>query len=103
MAGALAIVFLVVQEVPGLHDVGVAGFVAAVALGFPVALAVGALRYRVWDLDRVLVAAIVYGSLTILITALYVGVVVTVGGLASSPSLLPSILATALVAVLFGR
>ena len=101
VAGALAIVFLVVQEVPGLHDVGVAGFVAAVALGFPVALAVGALRYRVWDLDRVLVAAIVYGSLTILITALYVGVVVTVGGLASSPSLLPSILATALVAVLF--
>jgi signal transduction histidine kinase len=101
VAGALAVVFLVVQVVPGLHDVGVAGFVMSVAVGLPVALAVGALRYRVWDLDRVLVAAIIYGSLTVLITALYVGVVVVVGGLGTKPSLLPSVVATALVAVLF--
>jgi signal transduction histidine kinase len=105
LAGSLAVVFLVVQELPGLHDVGVAGFVVAVAIGYPVALAVGALRYRVWDLDRVLVAAIGYGSLTILITAVYVGVVVALGRLAGArgptPALLPSIVATALVAVLF--
>lgn len=101
IAGGLAIVFLVVQvAVPGGHDVGVAGFVASVAVGFPIALAVGALRYRVWDLDQVLVAAIVYGALTVLITAVYVGVVVLLGR-AAAPGLLPTVIATALVAVLF--
>jgi signal transduction histidine kinase len=104
-AGTLAILFLVVQELPGLHDAGVAAFVVSVAIGFPVALAVGALRYRVWELDRVLVAAIVYGSLTVLITAVYVSAVVGLGRLAGrgaeAPALLPPILVTALVAVLF--
>ncbi len=101
LAGSLAIGFLMAQGVPGLDDVGEAGFVVAVAVGFPAALAVGALRYRVWDLDQVLVAAIVYGSLTVLVTALYVGVVVTIGQAGPEPSLLPSVVATALVAVLF--
>jgi signal transduction histidine kinase len=101
LAGGLAIAFLVVQQLPGPHDVGVAGFVVAVAIGLPAALAVGALRYRLWDLDRVLVAAVVYASLTALITAVYVGVVVGLGRLAATGSLLPSIVATALVAVLF--
>jgi signal transduction histidine kinase len=100
VAGSLAIVFLVVQQLPGLRTVGVGGFVVSVAIGFPVALAVGALRYRVWDLDRVLVAAIVYGTLTVLVTAVYVGTVVTLGRLVE-PGLLPTVLATALVAVLF--
>jgi signal transduction histidine kinase len=98
LAGSLAVAFLVVQQLPGLKGVGQAGFVAAVAVGFPVALAVGALRYRVWDLDQVLVGAIVYGSLTVLITAVYVTAVVGVG---ARTSVLPSVPATILIAVLF--
>ena len=74
-------------------------------MGFPVALAVGALRYRLWELDRVVVATIVYGGLAVLIAGVYVGVVVGFAALAGdpghAPALLPSILATALVAVLF--
>jgi signal transduction histidine kinase len=105
LAGGLAAAFLLLQPVPGLHDVGVAGFVAAVAVGLPAALIAGALRYRVWELDQVLVTTIVYGALTILITTVYVGVVVGFGRLAgttgSTPALLPSVVATALVAVLF--
>ncbi|WP_250032393.1 sensor histidine kinase [Paractinoplanes maris] len=105
LAGGLAAGFLLLQPVPGLHDVAVAGFVAAVAVGLPAALIVGALRYRVWDLDQVLVTTIVYGALTIGITAVYVGVVVTFGRVAgttgSTPALLPSVVATALVAILF--
>jgi signal transduction histidine kinase len=105
LAGGLAAAFLLLQPVPGLHDVGVAGFVVAVAVGLPAALIAGALRYRVWDLDQALVATIVYGALTILITAVYVGAVVTLGRLAGAtgpaPALLPSIVATVLVAVLF--
>ena len=79
------------------------GFVAAVALGFPLALAVGALRYRVWELDRVLVATLVYGMLTAAVTAVYVGVVLAFAAAtgSSAPAVLPSVLATALVAVAF--
>jgi signal transduction histidine kinase len=99
-AAVLAVASLGVQELPGLYDIGVAGLVIAVTLGFPAALAVGALRYRVWDLDRVLVSAIVYGSLTVLITGVYVGVVVALGRLAG-PGLLPPVIATALVALVF--
>ncbi|MEV6493388.1 histidine kinase, partial [Actinoplanes sp. NPDC051633] len=95
VAGALAVVFLVVQNLPGLHDLGVAGLVVSVTVGLPVALAVGALRYRVWDLDEVLIGAVVYGTLTVLITALYVGVVTAIGGLGAS------VAATALVAAGF--
>ncbi|MGK5684044.1 sensor histidine kinase [Actinoplanes sp. URMC 104] len=105
LAGALAAIFLIVQVLPGLHGVGVAGFVAAVAVALPAALIVGALRYRVWDLDQVLVTAIVYAALTVLITSVYVGVVVGSARLAGSattaPALLPTVVVTALVAVLF--
>ncbi|WP_250004804.1 ATP-binding protein [Actinoplanes sp. M2I2] len=105
LAGGLAAGFLLLQPVPGLQDVAVAGFVAAVAVGLPAALVAGALRYRVWDLDQVLVTSIVYGALTVGITAVYVGAVVTFGRVAGTtgptPALLPSVVATVLVAVLF--
>jgi signal transduction histidine kinase len=102
-AAAAAAVFLLGQNIPGLHDLGVTGLVIAVAVGFPVALAVGALRYRLWDLDQVVIGAIVYGALTVVVAALYVGVVVALGAAASSmsdtPALLPTVVATAVVAV----
>ena len=103
LAGALAVGSLLAQQVPGLEQVGTLGFVAAVALGFPLALAVGALRYRVWELDRVLVATLVYGMLTAAVTAVYVGVVLAFAAAtgSSAPAVLPSVLATALVAVAF--
>ena len=103
LAGALAVGSLLAQQVPGLEQVGTLGFVAAVALGFPLALAVGALRYRVWELDRVLVATLVYGMLTAAVTAVYVGVVLAFAAStgSSAPAVLPSVLATALVAVAF--
>ncbi|WP_131803517.1 MULTISPECIES: sensor histidine kinase [Pseudofrankia] len=105
IAATLAAVCLVAQLVPGMRVVGTFGLVAAVAVGFPLALAVGVLRYRLWDLDRVLVAAIVYGALTVVITTLYVGVVVGFAAAAGSGTddlPLPSlVVATVLVAVVF--
>jgi signal transduction histidine kinase len=105
LAAILAVLSLLAQAVPGLRAVGVVGLVASVALGFPLALAVGALRYRVWDIDPILVTTIVYGVLTVLITAVYVGMVVGFAALTGSrsapPALLPLIAATALVAILF--
>lgn len=103
LVAALAVGSLLGQQVPGLEQVGRLAFVVAVALGFPLALAVGALRYRVWELDRVLVATLVYGVLTAAVTTVYVGVVLGFAASTGSaaPALLPSVLATALVAVAF--
>ncbi|NAZ86108.1 ATP-binding protein, partial [Kineococcus indalonis] len=109
LAGALAATALVVQGASpagsSLEAGGRFGFVAVVTLGFPLALAVGALRYRLWELDRVLVATIVHALLALVITAVYVAVVVALPALAGAGrqdlDLLPSVLATAVVAVGF--
>ena len=105
-AASGAVLSLAVQAVPQLRPFGVLCLVICVAVGFPVALAVGALRYRLWDLDPIFVATIVYGALAVLIAGVYVGAVVgfaaLAGARATPPALLPSIAATTLVAVLFG-
>jgi signal transduction histidine kinase len=71
-----------------------------------IALAVGAgigiLRHRLFDVDVVINKTVLYGVLAAVISALYVGIVVGVGALVGSRgSLLLSILATAVIAVLF--
>jgi signal transduction histidine kinase len=105
-AACVAVLALAVQAIPQLRTAGVVCLVVAVAAGFPAALAVGALRYRLWDLDPIFVATIVYGVLAVLVAGVYIGAVVGfaafAGSRVSQPALLPSIAATALVAVLFG-
>jgi signal transduction histidine kinase len=103
LVGSAAVLALLTQSVPGLRETGQALVVAVVCAGLPAALAIGALRHRVWEFDRVLVGAFVYTALTVLVTAVYVGVVVAAARLADRggvrPAVLPSVLATALVAV----
>jgi signal transduction histidine kinase len=73
-------------------------------LGFPLGIAIGILRYRLYDIDVVINRTLVYGALAAFITALYVGVVVGVGSLVgrgSESNLFLSLIATALVAVSF--
>ncbi|MGI8609433.1 MAG: histidine kinase [Candidatus Dormibacteria bacterium] len=82
-----------------LQDVAVAGLAL-----IPVAAAIAVLKYRLYDIDLVISRALVYGSLALFITAVYVAIVVGVGTLVGSgnrPSLVLSILATAVVAVAF--
>lgn len=68
----------------------------------PLAIAFSVLRYRLWEVDLWLNRAMVYGGLTLLVTAVYI---LTVGLLSnlfqSGNSLTLSILATGLIAILF--
>ncbi len=73
-------------------------------LAFVAAVSVAILRYRLYDIDLVINRALVYGGLGACITVTYVAIVAGVGTLAhigSEANLLLSLIATALVAVIF--
>ena len=94
---------LLIQSFDATRQLGVVTLVASVTLGLPVALAVAVLRYRLWDLDRAIVATLVYAALAIGVISVYVAVVVGISALIgrAEPPLALSIAATALVALGF--
>jgi signal transduction histidine kinase len=78
--------------------------VVGFGLAFPAAIALSIFRYRLYDIDVVISRTLVFGSLAVFITAVYVGIAVGIGALVGGggkPSLGLSILATAIVAVGF--
>lgn len=88
-----------VQEVP----VGLFRVFQPVFAIIPIALFMGIVRYRLWDIDRIVSRTLAYGALAAFVTAVYVGVVVGIGNVIGTQqhSLLLSLLATGLVAVAF--
>ncbi len=83
-----------------LQNVVTSGTVALV----PIAVAVAIFRYHLYDIDVVINKTLVYGSLAVFITGVYVAIVVGIGSLAqrgARPSLGLSIVATVVVAVAF--
>jgi signal transduction histidine kinase len=70
----------------------------------PVAIGIAVFRYHLYDIDVVINKTLVYGSLAVFITGVYVAIVVGIGSLAqrgARPSLGLSIVATAVVAIAF--
>ena len=70
----------------------------------PIAIGIAIFRYHLYDIDVVINKTLVYGSLAVFITGVYVAIVVGIGSLAqrgARPSLALSIAATAVVAVAF--
>ena len=77
---------------------------AGLVIGLPAATAIAVLRYRLYDIDLVISKTLVYAALAAFVTAAYVVIVVGVGALigsAGQPNLALSILATAVVALVF--
>ena len=108
VAADLALSF--VLPLIGLTDAGLVGDILWIALvllvvvGVPAAVAVAILKYRLYDVDVVINKAVVYSSLAVFITLVYVGLVVGVGTVlraGDEPNVALQIAATAVVAVAF--
>jgi hypothetical protein len=111
LAGALFAVLQLVAIVAIVADhgkqppvVGVAYTGTAVIglLGFPAAITVGILKYRLYEIDVIVNRAVVYGLVSAGLTAVYAGIVLGIGALAGqqgSPVL--TIAAAVTVALLF--
>ncbi len=80
------------------------GFDVGIGVALPVTIGLAVMRYGLYDLDVFISRTLVYGSLAVFITAVYVGIAVGIGTLVGSggkPNLALSILATAIVAIGF--
>jgi two-component system NarL family sensor kinase len=100
------ILWVVPADVLG-HPVISANVLGLLGLPFPLALAVAILRYRLFDIDRLINRTMVYGTLTGALAAIYFGSVIGAQAIAQAltgrPSLPPVIIvgSTLLIAALF--
>jgi signal transduction histidine kinase len=85
--------------IPALQNAPLIPFAAA---SLPVAIGIGVLRYRLYDIDLIINRALVYGGLAAVITAVYVLLVVGIGAMiGSNQRFLLSLVATAVIALAF--
>jgi hypothetical protein len=74
---------------------------AGVVVGIPVAVGFAILRYRLYDIDRIISRTLAYGLLTLLLGGAYAGVVLGLGQLLGRDSSLVVAVATLAVAAVF--
>ena len=85
LAGALVTAGCGCDGAPVAFATGFAtGFIALI--GFPTAITIAILRYRLYEIDRIINRALVYGLLTAILAAVYVGLTLGAGSLLGSNS-----------------
>ncbi|MCC6191292.1 MAG: sensor histidine kinase [Anaerolineales bacterium] len=89
------------SALPWWIPLGSLAWVVSTAI-IPVTLTMAITRHRLFDIELLLNRALVYGALTVVVIALYLALVIALGGLAQAfGSPLIALLATSAVAVLF--
>ncbi len=102
-AGAL---FAATVALGVVGDVIAAGFwvnypLSAGLLALPVATGIAVLRYRLYEIDRIINRTLVYGALSVLLAGVYVGLVVGLGSIVGSGNSFVIAGSTLVVAALF--
>jgi two-component system, NarL family, sensor kinase len=101
LAGAAGLLLYLVPPLLGLSAVH-PNLIGVIVSVYPLAIAVAVLRHNLFDIDRLVSHALVYGGLTFGVLAVYVAVVVGLGrALGATDDRWLALLATALVAVAF--
>jgi hypothetical protein len=107
-AAALVPIALVAHSIADSFAPGARGTIEAffgfVVLAFPAAIGIAILRYRLYEIDRIISRTLVYGALTAILAAAYAGLVIAGQALFSSfagGSNLVIAISTLLVAALF--
>jgi hypothetical protein len=103
LAAALSAMLLVVAlAAQALGNQPVVNWAAGILLAIlPLAIGAAVLRYRLYDLDRIVSRTLTYGLLTVLLGGGYAAVVLGLGGLLGRDSSLAVAAATLVVAALF--
>jgi hypothetical protein len=102
-----AVLDFTVSEATGVKWLGEIGFALTMVglAGLPMAMGIAVLRYRLYNIDRIINRTLVYGSLTAMLVALYFGgIVVLQRGfvlLTGEKSTLAVVASTLLIAALF--
>jgi Na+-transporting NADH:ubiquinone oxidoreductase subunit NqrE len=96
-----------ISEAIGLRWLEWAGYVVVVAalVSFPISVGIAIVRYRLYDIDRIINRTLVYGALTVVLVAVYFGGIVvmqrTFVALTGQKSTLAVVASTLLIAALF--
>jgi hypothetical protein len=104
--GIILVSIISVVETPTWFERAAVAYFTVAGVGYPIAIGIAILRYRLFDIDLLINRTLVYGSLTVLLASAYVGGVVglqavfrAITGQASTIAVVASTLA---IAALFG-
>jgi signal transduction histidine kinase len=89
--------------ISGRADTAAVAGLLAVLIAIPLAIGVAVMRYRLYEIDRVINRTLVYVTLTALLAGTYAVVSLAVGVALGGGSTLPTAAATLAVALTFGR